>query len=81
MNLDMIPATSVNLERLFSTAKYILSYTRKRTGPVLFEALALLKVNRDLWNTFSVAEAMIALNTSDAGGTDNGDELKIDLSF
>jgi hypothetical protein len=87
VNLDMIPATSVNLERLFSTAKYILSDTRKRTGPVLFEALVLLKVNRDLWNMFSVAEATIGLNTSDAGGTDNGDDgddsvgLKIDLAY
>ena len=75
VNLDMmIPATSVNLERLFSTAKFILSDTRKRTGPVLLEALVLLKVNRDLRNMFSVAEATIGPNTRDAGGTDNSDD-------
>ena len=38
-NLDVIPATSVNCERLFSLAKHILTDTRKNTSPLLFEAL------------------------------------------
>ena len=58
VNLDMLPGTSVNCERLFSQAKFILSDTRKRTNPMLFEALLLLKVNASLWNVFSVAQAM-----------------------
>lgn len=58
MNLDMLPGTSVNCERLFSQAKFILSDTRKRTNPTLFEALLLLKVNASSWNVFSVGKAM-----------------------
>jgi hypothetical protein len=56
--LDILPGTSVTCERLFSTAKFILSDTRKRTSPSLFEALLLLKVNSTHWDVFSVGEAM-----------------------
>ena len=58
INLEQLPGTSVNCERLFSAAKFILSDTRKRTSPTLFEALLLLKVNAESWNVFSVGEAM-----------------------
>jgi len=58
LNLDMLPGTSVNCKRLFSNAKFILSDTRKRTTPSLFEALLLLKVNRSYWNVYSVGKAM-----------------------
>ena len=57
-NLDVIPATSVNCERLFSLAKHILTDTRKNTSPLLFEALLFLKVNRNLWDAYSVGKAM-----------------------
>ena len=58
INLDMLPGTSVNCERLFSAAKFILSDTRKRTSTSLFEALLLLKMNSQHWNVLSVGEAM-----------------------
>ena len=58
MNLDVIPETSVNCERLFSLAKNILTDTRKCTSPVLFEALLFLKVNSNLWDAYSVGKAM-----------------------
>ena len=58
INLDLIPGTSVNCERLFSVAKHILTDTRKNTSPLLFEALMFLKVNRNLWNQRSVGKAM-----------------------
>jgi hypothetical protein len=64
MNLDMLPGTSVNCERLFSAAKFILSDTRKRTTPNLFEALLLLKVNQGFWNVDSASQA-IGQTTSD----------------
>jgi hypothetical protein len=57
-NLDMLPGTSVNCERMFSLAKHILTDTRKRTSAPLFEALLLLKVNRQMWNEHSVGRAM-----------------------
>ena len=40
-NLDVIPGTLVNFERLFSLAKNTLTDTWKCTAPVLFEALLL----------------------------------------
>jgi hypothetical protein len=43
MNLDVIPGTSVNCERLFSLAKNILTGTHKCSSAVLFEALLFLK--------------------------------------
>jgi hypothetical protein len=58
VDLSLIPGTSVNCERLFSAAKFILSDTRKRTSPKLFEALLLLKVNKKYWNALSVSKAM-----------------------
>ena len=57
-NLEMIPGTSVNCKRQFSLAKHMLTDTRKRTTPALFEALLILKVNREWWDEYSVAAAM-----------------------
>jgi hypothetical protein len=58
INFDILPGTSVDCERLFNSAKFIHSDTRKRTSPQLFEAILLLKVNSSLWNAFSVGQAM-----------------------
>jgi hypothetical protein len=58
INFDVLPGTSVNCERLFSLAKHILSDTRKKTSPRLFEALLFLKVNRKLWDAYDVGIAM-----------------------
>ena len=58
INLDVLPGTSVNCERLFSLAKHILTDTRKKTAPKLFEALLFLKVNRALWDVHDVGVAM-----------------------
>jgi hypothetical protein len=44
INLNALPQTSVNRERLFSAAKSILSDTRKRTSPKLFNALLFLSL-------------------------------------
>lgn len=74
MNLDILPGTSVTCERLFSLAKHVLTDTRKRTSPALFEALMLLKVNRDLWDVFLVGKAMgrtqIPQNANDDSDSD-----------
>lgn len=73
LNLDMLPGTSVNCERLFSMAKFILSDTRKRTNPNLFEALLLLKVNTRFWSVYSVGEAM-GLTAATTTATTNADD-------
>lgn len=78
VDLNVLPGTSVNCERLFSAAKFILSDTRKRTSPKLFEALLLLKVNRNYWNALSVGKAM---GRTAAAAADNilSDDDRIDL--
>ena len=58
VTLDVIPGTSVNSERLFSLAKNILTDSRKCTAPVLFEAFLFLKVNKNLWDAYSVGKVM-----------------------
>ena len=46
VNFAVLPGTSVSIERLFSTAKFILTDTRKSTSPAFFESIILLKVNQ-----------------------------------
>jgi hypothetical protein len=58
MNLEHLPGTSVTLERLFSSAKFVLTDARNRTSPVLFEALIFLQKNRQFWDVNSVGRAM-----------------------
>jgi hypothetical protein len=70
VNLDVIPKTSVNCERLFSLAKHILTDTRKNTLPILFEVLLFLKVNRSLWDSTTVSKAMGRTNCEHDEATD-----------
>ncbi len=72
-NLDMLLGTSVNCEQHFSFAKHILMDTRKQTSVGLFEALLLFKINRKLWNEYSVCQAM---GQSSANGSDHKDYLE-----
>jgi hypothetical protein len=73
INFDILPGTSVDCERLFSSAKFILSDTRKRTSPQLFEAILLLKVNSSLWNAFSVGQAMGMTSNSNSDCDEDSD--------
>ena len=58
VNLDVLCGTSVECERLFSVPKNILTDTRKKTSPAVFQALLLLKVNRKEWDVYTVGKAM-----------------------
>jgi hypothetical protein len=75
MTLDIIPGTSVNCERLFSLAKHILTDTRKNTSPLLFEALLFLKVNRNLWDAYSVGRAMGRTQEMEENGVSHLDNV------
>jgi hypothetical protein len=75
-NVEMIPDTSVNCERHFSLAKHILTATRKRTTPAMFEALLILKVNRKWWNEQSVALAMGRIGKDEVGSDDEDANLE-----
>ncbi|KAK1931473.1 hypothetical protein P3T76_013229 [Phytophthora citrophthora] len=57
-DLRFIAGTSASVERLFSSAKHVLSSTRKRLTPVNFEKILFIKQNRFLWNAQMVAKAM-----------------------
>ena len=57
-HLDVLPGMSANSKRLYSTAKFIPSNTRKRTSLKLFETLLLLKVKRSYWNTYSIGKSI-----------------------
>jgi len=57
INCDFILGSAAEVERLWSTCKYILCENRMRLSPQLFEALAFLKVNSRLWDAQMVIEA------------------------
>ena len=54
INVDYICGSAAEVERLWSLCKYILTNTRSRMTPNLFEALFFLKVNHDYWDASSV---------------------------
>lgn len=68
---NFLPATSCTVERLFSSAKWVLSDVRKRMSPILAEAILFLKFNRRLWNMKTVALAMKMDQNSRYGYDDN----------
>lgn len=79
IDLHVLPGMSVNCERLFSAVKFILTDTRKRTSPKLFEAsLLLLKVNRSYWNTLLAVGKAVG-KTVDAVGNIVVEEDMLDL--
>ncbi|KAG6949662.1 hypothetical protein JG687_00014712 [Phytophthora cactorum] len=43
--------TSASVERLFSSAKYVMTERRNRMTPVLFEAMTFLKTNSAYWDS------------------------------
>ena len=57
VNVDFICGSAAEVERLWSIAKHILSNSRSRMTPHLFEALIYLKINHEYWDCKSVQEA------------------------
>ena len=70
MNSDFILGSVAEVERLWSICKFILSDTRSRLEPQIFEALVYLKVNRHLWDIHLVEDAY---NTRNNDGNNNGE--------
>lgn len=58
IDLAWIPATSNEVERLFSRAGLVLSERRRSMHPMTLEILMFLEYNDRLWNANTVAEAM-----------------------
>ena len=57
INVNFICGSAAEVERLWSIAKYILSNTRSRLTPNLFQALMFLKINQEYWDCRSVQQA------------------------
>jgi hypothetical protein len=57
-NVDFVLGSAAEVERLWSVARYVITDLRIRLSPVMFEALLFLKVNKDYWDKYLVAEAM-----------------------
>jgi len=57
INCDFILGSAAEVERLWSTCKYILCENRRRLTPQLFEALVFLKVNGRFWDAKMVSQA------------------------
>ena len=57
LNVDYICGSAAEVERLWSLCKYILTNTRSRLTPNLFEVLVFLKVNHDYWDARDVQVA------------------------
>lgn len=60
MNTNFILGSVAEVERMWSTAKNILSDKRMRMSPVLLEAILFLKLNAGYWSQDDVCEAMAA---------------------
>ena len=56
INLQFIPPTSNVAERLFSSAKHILTETRKHMHHAQFETIIFLRVNKAYWGVRSLLD-------------------------
>jgi len=74
MNADFILGSVAEVERLWSICQFILSDTRSRLEPQLFEALVFLKVNSTLWDIHLVEDAYNTRNDRDDNEENDGDE-------
>ena len=57
VNVDFICGSAAEVERLWSIVKHILSNSRSRMTPHLFQALIYLKINHEYWDRKSVQQA------------------------
>ena len=64
INADFILASTAEVERLWSLAKYIWTDTRKHMMPIVFESLLFLKVNRRFWDQDLVSRAIALARTA-----------------
>ena len=61
--------TSILVERLFSKAKHILTYDRKRMEPRRLEEVLYLQYNRSLWDERTVQDALTRVEREAAAAT------------
>ena len=52
---------AAEVERLWSIARYILTTSRTKMAPIIFEAILFLRMNHALWDEKTVMEALAAV--------------------
>ena len=57
MDCDFILGSAAEVERLWSIANHVLTDERKKTSPLMLEALLFLRVNIRLWDIHTVKQA------------------------
>ena len=62
---DHVIGSAAEVERLWSIARYILTTSRTRLEPIIFEALLFLRANRVLWDERTVQAAIHAAQKDD----------------
>ena len=58
MNCDFILGSAAEVERLWSIATNVLTDERKKTSPLMLEAVLFLRVNSRLWDVQTVKQAL-----------------------
>ena len=58
---DHIIGSAAEVEHLWSIARYILTTSRTKMAPIVFEAILFLRMNRALWDERTVMEALVAV--------------------
>jgi hypothetical protein len=58
VNCNFVYGSTAEVERLWSTASYILRKQRRRMTPQLFESILFLRYNESLWDIDTVDKAM-----------------------
>ena len=58
---DHVIGIAAEVERLWSIARYILTTSRTKMAPIIFEAILFLRMNRALWDEKTVMEALAAV--------------------
>ena len=67
INCDFILATAVDVERLWSTAKNVLTDRRRGMATMMVQVILFLKENRDLWNCNTVYKSITNVQKKAAG--------------
>lgn len=70
-DLDFIPGTSCEVERLFSISRHILTYNRSSMTPTQFERVIFLKMNKRFWDATLVSKIVSLRKNHAANSHDN----------
>ena len=59
---DHVIGSAAEVDCLWLIARYILTTSRTKMAPIVFEAILFLRMNRALWDERTVMEALVAVS-------------------